>query len=319
MPKFSSVAEYREARKNGQSPYDAIKNGRTTRYFTETLMCMIDNKNTTVNADKSYKFALPPNRAGFVKNLRILQARFPNTFALIPATELRLDFYNNSDFVHHIIIRVPACGASAASMSSHVNSYEVIDSADTSINPINLSDADMSNLPVRLLFRGVDQKFYFKFYLEEGKTPAITANRCIVSGSLLPYLGFTESSFEISDEDYSSTPIAVYASLFPKLWGDKQQIYIRIPNLSQRNHKMWNGSKVYEDLYNVSAIGSYGQETVFEYDRDRTHMHSVAWFGNDQSRISDIDIKLTDDSDNVLDFQGQNWYLLIEIEYNVAH
>mmetsp|Transcript_39998 Transcript_39998/g.103301 ORF Transcript_39998/g.103301 Transcript_39998/m.103301 type:complete len:315 (-) Transcript_39998:145-1089(-) len=314
MPSFRNVAEYREAQRQGKH-FNPMANGRTTRYFTETLMCMISNSNTSVNPDGTFRFNLPTGEAGFIKNLRILQARFPNTFTVMPQSELTVKFYNGDTYRNFIKIVVPACGATASSMASFVNAYQVTDSADTDYS--DLADADMKDLPLSLNFRGIDQKFYFTFNTEEMSSPNM--DRAVITGSLLGHLGFTTDTIEISNPDVSDSPSNVYASLFPKLWGEQQQIYIRIPNLKQRNHKMWDGKRVYEDLYNVSAIGTYGQETVFEYDRDRTHMHSVAWYGNDQARISEIDIKLTDDSDKELDFQGQNWYILIEIEYNVAN
>lgn len=278
----------------------------------------------------AWRYYLPKKLRVFILEMRVIQSRLPNTFAPVPATTIK--FTSNagteeSPQLHEFAIPLPPMGPAFSTLAKSIRewvghngeyTYTEKNLQGETVTTVTYDDgtdvsyADLANWPVGLEYRTLDNKFYFR--RTRGDTGVLLARNVKVTGSLLPYLGFSQAQIDKLATGVGVGENDLVAEDFPGLWGDTSEVFVSFPNLPQANHDIW-GHEELENVYMVLPAGAYGTEEVTSYDMDRSHIHSVAWLTNNAPHVNYIDVKFKNEENRNIDFQGRGWSLLVQLTY----
>lgn len=292
-------------------------------YVKQHAVLHVNTKNCQKLSNGCWRYTMPRKKDVFLLELRVLQSRLPHTFPPVPATNLKFKAVDTFDHTHVFDIPLPPMGPAFNGLASEIRGWTGHNgeySKNGSVtNDIDEADdgnafAVLSNWPVSLEFRSIDNKFYFRRKNNATGVYLLETKKVEISGSLLSYLGFSEaqitqlaSGMEPGDKD-------IVAEDFPDLWGNNNDVFVAFPNLPHANHLVWSEEEL-DNVYMILPVGTFGTEEITTYDQDRSHMHSVAWTESDAPHGSYIDIKFQKEDGTLLDFQGRSWVLVLQVTY----
>lgn len=298
-------------------------------YVKQHSILHINTKNCVRQTNGAWRYYLPKRKDVFLLELRVLQSRIPNTFPPVPPTTLKFkgsgaDPATGTQHTHEFEIPLPAMGPAFGDLASTITNWNGDNGEyrrDGAVANDIESETDtgafavLSNWPVTLKYRSIDNRFMFhRKFPFDGATFLLQQAPIEITGSLLPYLGFSEaqvqnlaSGLAVDDED-------MVAENYPNLWGDQNDLFVAFPNLPHANHLVW-GQDELENVYMILPIGAYGTEEITTYDADRSHMHAVAWTESNAPHTNYIDIKFQNEDGGVIDFNGRSWVLVMQVTY----